>query len=393
MPSPVPCDVLVVGAGVAGVPAAVAAARAGARTVLVERRSFPGGLGVSALHHSVCGLYANSPGLPRSTLNAGLSSEITDRLAAGWGMSRPTRIGRVVVLPYRTSDFGSIYADLAAGTDGLEFLPNHETTAIHTDGDRISRVELASTSGKRSFAPGSVVDCTGCGTVVTRVGASVTPPREERQFYGYVVEFAGLGDPGQLPGVSVPYALRQDIAEGQLPPYMAYTAFTQGSTPGTGVCKFSLPPREGRTTESHPPPDVLGAIACLRKRLTAFRDAEVTRCSDGILERDGPRLEGRYTLTEDDVLQGRHFSATTVRAAWPIEFWEQDAGPRYTYLPDGTPFYEIPADCAISAKPANLLAAGRCLSAEPRALASARVMGTCIATGEMAGLEAARATC
>ena len=242
MPKPAPCDVLVVGAGVAGVPAAVAAARAGARTVLVERQELPGGLGISALHQSICGLYANSTELPGATLNGGIPSEVADALTKRTPASRPTRIGRVVVLPYRISDFGSIYAGLVDGTDGLEFLPRHEVTAIHTDGNRVSRVGLAGPTGNPVLTPGTVVDCTGCGAVVSQVGASVTPPHEERQFYGYVVELSGIGDPGQIPGVSVPYALREGIAEGRLPSYMAYTAFTPGATAGTGVCKFSLPP-------------------------------------------------------------------------------------------------------------------------------------------------------
>ncbi len=393
MPTPHPCDVLVAGGGVAGVPAAVAAARTGAHTILVERRSVPGGLGVSALHRSVCGLYANGVGPPRETLNEGLQSEIAAMLSARSETSRPVRIGSVFVLPYRIADFGDVYAELVAREAGLEFLADHGITGVDTDGSRITCVHVAGPSGETTLAARAVVDCTGSAAIAARSGASLTPHAAERQLRGYVVALARLGDLGQTPGIAVPYVLRRGVEGGRLPPCMAFTAFTPCSTPGSGVCKFSLAPGDTTPTETRPPHVVLDAIAYLREHLPGFRDAEVTTHSDGILERDGSRLEGRYTLTENDVLQGRRFDGTTVRAAWPVEFWHEDKGPRYTYMSEDAPYYEIPATCVTSAGVANLFAAGRCISSTPRALASARVMGTCIATGEMAGLEAARTAC
>ena len=104
----------------------------------------------------------------------------------------------------------------------------------------------------------------------------------------------------------------------------------------------------------------------------------------GPLARDGARLLGQYTLTAQDVLEARKFPDPAARSAWPVEFWDPETGPRYRYLPDGE-FYEIPRRCLASERIANLFAAGGCISAETLALASVRVMGTCIALGEAAG--------
>ncbi len=87
---------------------------------------------------------------------------------------------------------------------------------------------------------------------------------------------------------------------------------------------------------------------------------------------------------------GRDFPGAAVRNAWPIEFWHQEKGPIYRYLEEGKTDYAIPVACLQPAEIDNLLAAGRCLSATPMALASARVMGACLALGEAAGREAAR---
>ena len=237
------------------------------------------------------------------------------------------------------------------------------------------------------------MDCTGSAAVASLVGACTTPQNAERQLCGYVVEFTGLGDLGAVPNVAVPYCLRAAADEGRLPRCLAYTTFAYSTASGAGVCKFSLPPGEPAPDRPRPPRLIMDAIACLRKNLAGFKDAEPARHSDGVLERDGPRLEGQRTLTEDDILREHRFEGPSVRAAWPIEFWGQETGPRYAYLPDDRPYYEVPLACTTSRALPGLFAAGRCLSATPRALASARVMGTCIATGEMAGLEAARAAC
>jgi len=78
------------------------------------------------------------------------------------------------------------------------------------------------------------------------------------------------------------------------------------------------------------------------------------------------------------------------RASWPIELWEEGRlGATYEFLPDGT-YYDIPLRCLQARDVDNLFVAGRCMSATHEALGSARVIGTCLATGEAVGRAAAR---
>ena len=73
-----------------------------------------------------------------------------------------------------------------------------------------------------------------------------------------------------------------------------------------------------------------------------------------------------------------------VRCAWPIEQWGSDGVARFKYLPQGV-YYEIPARSLQAVRTENLFMAGKTISADVEAIASARVMGCCLATGEAAG--------
>jgi hypothetical protein len=108
---------------------------------------------------------------------------------------------------------------------------------------------------------------------------------------------------------------------------------------------------------------------------------------------------GRYTLTGGDVLAGAKFPDGAVRAWFWIDFHDPPPGCTIphgleylkAHQPPPGDWYEIPYRCLVPEQIEGLLVAGRCLSAEREALASLRVMPTCMFTGTMAGLAAARA--
>jgi hypothetical protein len=102
--------------------------------------------------------------------------------------------------------------------------------------------------------------------------------------------------------------------------------------------------------------------------------------------RDGGRIVGEYCLTANDVRSGARFSDGVCRSAWPIEYWHPESGVSIEYL-DG--HYEIPLRALTLKGSENVWAAGKCLSADRLAQASARVVGTCWAMGEAVGRAAA----
>jgi len=126
------------------------------------------------------------------------------------------------------------------------------------------------------------------------------------------------------------------------------------------------------------------------KRLPGFAQAHVTQ-TGGLGVRDGGRIRGEYTLTRSDVQKRRRFPDAACRGCWPIEYWDPDHGLSLEYLAPGS-FYEIPLRSLTLSGLDNVWAAGKCLSADGHAQASARVVGTCWAMGEAAGQAAAAVT-
>jgi len=126
----------------------------------------------------------------------------------------------------------------------------------------------------------------------------------------------------------------------------------------------------------------------LIENIASFRGARFSGAAAQIGVRTGRRIRGMTTLRDEDVLRGRKFADGIARGCWPMEHWHDRLQPTMMHLEEGD-FYEIPFDCLRPAGLTNVLAAGRCLSATPGALASARVIGTCLATGWAAGTAAA----
>ena len=102
----------------------------------------------------------------------------------------------------------------------------------------------------------------------------------------------------------------------------------------------------------------------------------------------GPRYEGSYILRERDVLECNKFNDGIARGSWPIEKWPPGKNVELTFFKEND-YYEIPSRCLESKTISNLFFAGKNISASESAIASARVMGTCLQTGYAAGVLAA----
>lgn len=378
------CDVLVVGGGAAGVPAAVAAARAGARTVMIEANAFLGGTGVAGLHAFLCGLYGTDRDPPEAPLNEGLVREIVGRLLAAAPHRKPVRMGRVFVLPFAPRNLSALLSELAAAETNLQVLTGTRITSVARTGNRIASVA----AGPLEVRPRFVIECSGAGAVLTLGGVSHSlPPPGERQLDGFTIHLKGLEYPDETLPVRIPYLLGKTVGDGKAPDHFRFTFFTPGEQADEGYLKLSLPP--GRADEQDAAmADAVRVQHLLAEALPAFKNAYVAQASV-VVHREGPRLNGEYVLTADDVLGGHRFEDGVVKNAWPIELWDARRGPTHRYLRDGD-HYDIPLRCLRTPEVSNLLCAGRCISVSREALGSTRVMGTCMALGAAAGHEAAR---
>jgi hypothetical protein len=394
-------DVVVVGGGAAGLAAAVSAARAGARTALVERYGFLGGMATAGMVSTICGLYRTSSDGPPEPLNHGLADDVARKLAAMPGCAPPIRRGRTFVLPYTPFAFACLADELTTTASGLDVYLHSFVTGLDAAAGRIDCVRVATWERTLALATRVVVDASGDAVVSHLAGAATaTAPLSERQLPSlvFVLQHVDTEALGSGPRVALLRSLVTAEQEGRLPKGAANLALGASPQPGEIVCKLTL---SGIAEELPASRDFLTvaeqearkralAVAAFLKTLPAFSRAFVSHAAPQVGVRESRRVVGRYQLTRDDVLGARKFDDGVARASWPIELWEEGRlGATYEWFDDGA-HYDIPLRCLQARDVDNLFVAGRCMSATHEALGSARVIGTCLATGEAVGRAAAR---
>jgi hypothetical protein len=399
--APLSYDVIVVGGGAAGIAAAVGAAAAGARTALVERYGFLGGMATAGMVSTICGFYRTQATGPAEPLNEGFADTFARRLMRAPGCGTPTRRGRTFVLPYVPFAFACLADELVSSTPRLDAYLHAYLARIETGGRRIERLYVSTWERTIELSARSVVDTTGDAVVSWHAGATTEMTREaERQLPSLVFVLQHVDTKALQPGprVALLRALLAAEQQGTLPKGSSNLMLAPSQQPGEVVCKLTL---SGIGEERSSGRDFLTAaeqegrrralaVTEFLKTLPAFARAFLSHAAPQVGVRETRRVIGRYQLTRDDVVFARKFEDGVARASWPIELWQEgQVGASYEYLPDGET-YDIPLRSLQARDVDNLFVAGRCMSASHEALGSARVIGTCLATGEVAGREAAR---
>jgi hypothetical protein len=189
-------------------------------------------------------------------------------------------------------------------------------------------------------------------------------------------------------------SLREAAIAGTLPPDCDQAWLDNGLYDDELFVKLFIPLDDDWQDEAHQRTIALRAaktreaVVAMLRRLPDFTNVRITHPGNlGV--RDGGGICGEYRLTRSDVLGGRKFEDAACRACWPVEYWDPERGVSLEYLPDGE-CYEIPLRALRVAGVKNLWAAGKCLSADKYAQASARVVGTCWAMGDAVGCAATR---
>ncbi|HYB40697.1 MAG TPA: FAD-dependent oxidoreductase [Candidatus Methylomirabilis sp.] len=394
-------DVVVAGGGAAGLAAAVAAAGGGARTALVERYGSLGGMATAGMVSTICGLYTTSPAGTPEPLNEGFPESFARRLTTMPGCEKPVRRGRMFVLPYTPFAFACLADELTAGARGLDVYLHASLVGLATASGRIESLRVATWERTLELAARAVVDTTGDALVADWAGAATeTAAAPERQLPSLVFALQHVDVPALGPGPRVGL-LRSLVAaerDGLLPRGSSNLTLAPSPQPGEVICKLALTGvaemvsdrRDLLTAAEQEGRRRAFAVAAYLRTTPAFAGAFVSHAAAQVGVRESRRAVGRYQLTREDVLGARRFADGVARGSWPIELWEEGRlGATYEYLDDGQA-YDIPLRSLQSRDVDALFVAGRCMSATREALGSARVIGACLATGQAAGLAAAR---
>jgi hypothetical protein len=381
--------VVVCGAGAAGLAAALSAARSGAEVCLIEAGPSPGGTVTNVLIHTLGGFFDSAGEL----LNGGLPADLAQALT-GAGAAR-RRIGRTWVLSVCPEQYRAVAQGWIAAEPRIRLFCRTRLTNLVRAAGHVPEVELSGPRGTSRLRARAVIDATGTAEVVRALDRSLLQEDRRRAAGGLMVTLRGVA-PGTLAfprGVGVVRALRRAAETGDLPAECAKAWVDAGVQEDEVYVKLFVPLpedwREGDRREeiTRAARDAAAGVVSFLKQLPEFAHARVGRLGAlGI--RDGGRIRGDYCLTGADVRRGARFADPAGRCCWPIEYWDPDKGVQLEYLPDNT-WYEIPLRALQVPGYRNVWAAGKCLSADHEAQASARVVGACWAMGEAVGKAAA----
>ncbi len=398
-------DVLVIGGGSAGVAAALAAARQGASTLLVERYGFLGGAGTASLVHSFCGLYelALAPDAPVRIANPGIPARLERELLARSIALGPVRMGKVDVLLHQPQQLALFYDEWCRAEPHLQVLLHTDVTGCATADGRVTDLTLLCRGSSWTVSPRTIVDASGDAVLaVLAQHPWAQTPSQELQRPAYIVGLSGVADEalsGDAP-LKIAGALARAIKDQTLPAEAAGAHFRASPAKGEVFLTLDLPgdapecPYDATDARSLTWVEMRGRevafaiVDHLQAALPGFASARLSTLPVRAGIRESRAWVGETVLTENDILESRRDELSVANAAWPLELRETARGPRLLYPREPLPC-GIPLGALRARDLSNVFVAGRCISATHRAQASIRVMGTALATGQAAGIAAA----
>lgn len=399
-------DVVVVGSGAAGASAAIASARAGANTLLIEKLPFLGGNSTAVLD-TFYGFY--TPGDRAFKVVGGIGDEVVAGLRhIGSVIERPNTYGAGTGVTYVAEELKVVWERLVVESGAAVLLHAFVQDVVVSDG-RITELIVATKAGLRRIEASVVVDASGDADVCHQAG--------------FRYETAGSIDPAQTLTTTFRMANVDHVARAEIGKEGLHALMAEAAESG----EYDLPRREG-SDHITPIPGVIATVMTridhvegsgdrlrnatdpeiltraemegrrqaveyarfLIDRVPGYEQAALVALSSQIGLRETRRVYGDYRLTRDDVLTARQFDDQVGLCGAPIEDHHggEGTGTTWRYLPDGSAV-GIPLSTLVVRDGLNVLAAGRCFSASHDAQASVRSMAQCMAMGQAAGTTAA----
>jgi hypothetical protein len=387
-------DVCVVGGGAAGLGAAVGAARCGLDVLLIEKYGFCGGATVAGLSGTICGLH--SSGDNPTQIVFGFAGEFHARMRESGGVAGAISFGRTMLVPH-DSFIWKETADAYLKSEGVQVIFHTNLISAHERDGRIDALTVRCAEGLRAIKPKMVIDASGDAEVVHTIGGASTMGKDGVVQTPTMVFRVGNVDMKAFLKVDAReidalVTAADKAGEYRLPRHHVYIfPMPNGNEVLCNMTRITFP--DGSVPVGIRSADLTFAEMEGRKQARAYAEfikAKVAGFQNSYLVDTGAQVGIRQTrsvvcqqrLTNEDVLGAKKINGAATFSAWPIEY--HGAGDlKITYLENDT--YDIPFETLVPMKGSNLLVAGRCLSAEHEAMASARVTAQCLGMGYAAG--------
>jgi len=381
-------DVLVVGAGPAGIGAALGAARTGAKTMLIENHSFLGGVAAWSL-----GMQINQmrpTGVSRSVVHEHFIQKIQ-----AYG-DQAIRFGRHEI--WCNVEYMKVAVLDALEESGCRYLLFSRAVDAVVENNRIVGVVIATKRGLKEIRARVVVDCTGDADVAYFAGAETMIDPDDLMPQTLALMLSNL-DPGQLPPAEVQKTIAKTIHDSRQKYPLNPAGFIEveplanssswwvnhAGTADLG-CIDVTDPYEFTRVAAFSSRQAIQMIQSIRDSdHPGLQRIELVGTGPQVSVRETRRVKGSYVLTEEDAWSGRVFEDTI---GWRSGYL--DLGGQKDRLDDGKMMvHDVPYRSIVPEKLDGLLMAGRCISTTHLATAAGKSMGNCMATGHAAGLAAA----
>ena len=408
-------DVIIAGAGAAGITAALTAARRGLRVLLIDKNGYPGGMNTAAM---ICPLMTFHAG--KCQIIKGIAQEIIDRLAQkGATLGHiPDPIGMAsTITPIDTEALKIVYFELLSEEKNITLLLSTWIEDVTCTERCLKNIMTVNKSGKNTYAAKVFIDATGDGDIASMCHTEFELGRDKDGMAQPMTQIFALGGVDFLPVIDYmeknpeQFILNIDC---DLKKYVAVSGFFDLVTRARCAGDFSLPrdrvlffqgvyPGEvlvnmSRVTErsginaeditfaqieAHRQIQML--VFFFKKYIPGFKNCHIQKIAPAIGVRESRRIVGMETLTTEAVIHSSENKNSVAMCAFPIDIHDPVGNELNWIRKEKSCCYDIPYGVMVPERPDNLLVTGRCISATHEALASARITATVMALGQAAG--------
>ena len=406
-------DVMVCGGGPSGIPAALAARRAGLKVLLVEATQQLGGVSTSA---GISILLGGRTGDNKFQCVGGIFHEITRDLVArggaldpeampheeypplGWRPSLATGVTFDLIPMVKLLDDKIVEAD-------VDILFSTSLVDVHTEGDCITHAILFNKSGLSAIPVKAVIDATGDADVAARSGCEVIKGRED----GFMAPASAIFTVDRVDQDALSKHIYQNKSprfrklvqslreSGEWPIesdiFISFQSVEKGTLMINTACVWNVDGTDGRSVSRgllNGREAVYRLLEVMREYFPGFSNARIISMASALGIRETRRIVGDFVYKVEDILAARDFEDTIGFSGYG---WDLSDPKRPGYDPAKEkgmtrPYTPIPYRCMVPRPVQNVICPGRAVSVERLVLGPLRVMAPCYAMGEAAGLSA-----
>lgn len=387
-------DVIVVGGGFAGVGAAVASARLGAKTLLIEKSGCLGGAASNSLvlpfMRYFTDVKADDGTKKKLYLVQGIFKEIVER-------AKSREVGADT---FFNTDYLKYILDDMLCESGADVLFHATLSGAEVEDGKIKSIEVSAVNGKNKFGADCFVDATGdanlamlskCGFRLGRESDSLCQPMtlcfrvsgvSFNEFFSHYSEIQKLYNEYRISGkIKNP---REDI--------LVFNTCNENVIHfnSTRIVKLNpTDPFDLSRAEIEGRKQMIELTEFLKNNFEFCRNISIVSSAVSVGVRESRMINGEHILTGDELVKTTKFADAIAAGDYDIDIHNPEGtGTSHHYFEAGT-YYTIPYRSLVAKDVSNLLVAGRCISCDHEAQASIRIMPICCATGHAAGVAAA----